>query len=65
MVELEPNDYNEILNWFTHTFGKINVGDTKSLPPQAIKTFWKLTFLAEDKLREIEEMMCKEDEQGG
>lgn len=62
MVELEPKDYNEILNWFTHTFGKIDVGDTKSLPPQAIKTFWKLTFLAEDKLREIEEMMCKEDE---
>ena len=52
MVELEPVDYTEILNWFTHRFGKT---DIHLLPKQATKTFWKLSFLAEDRIKELKE----------
>ena len=55
MVELEPEDYSEILNWFTHTYGKVNTTSVHQLPPNAIKTFWKLTFLAEDRIKEKKE----------
>ena len=50
MVELEPDDYSLILNWFEHTYGKLSVSE---IPLDAKRTFWKLTFLAEDKLKEI------------
>ena len=50
MVELEPDDYSLILNWFEHTYGKLKVAE---IPLDAKRTFWKLTFLAEDKLKEI------------
>ena len=49
MVELEVEDYNEILDWFLLAFGKKSA---ESLPPKAKKTFYKLTFLAEDKIKE-------------
>jgi len=49
MVELEISDYNTILNWFTHVFGK---RDPNKIPTDDRKTFWKLNFLAEDKIRE-------------
>ena len=57
MVELEKEDYNEIIDWFTLSFGK---KDTKNISEQAKKTFWKLSFLLEDKLKELEDM--KDDE---
>ena len=50
MVELEVEDYNELFDWFTLMFGK----DPKKLTIQAKRTFWKLNFLSEDKLKEIE-----------
>ena len=50
MVELEIEDYNELFDWFTLMFGK----DPKKLTVQAKRTFWKLNFLSEDKLKEIE-----------
>ena len=50
MVELEPDDYSLILNWFEHTYGTLEVAE---IPLDAKRTFWKLTFLAEDKLKEI------------
>ena len=50
-MELEPEDYNEILNWFTHRFGKM---DTQ-LPPAATRTFWKITFLVEEKIKPLKE----------
>ena len=49
MVELEVEDYDEILDWFLLAFGKKSA---ESLPPKAKKTFYKLTFLAEDKIKE-------------
>ena len=48
MVELEVEDYNELFDWFTLMFGK----DPKKLTVQAKRTFWKLNFLAEDKIAE-------------
>ena len=48
MVELEVEDYHELFDWFTLMFGK----DPKKLTIQAKRTFWKLNFLSEDKLKE-------------
>ena len=50
MVELEPDDYSLILSWFERTYGKLDVSE---ISLDAKRTFWKLTFLAEDKLKEI------------
>jgi len=47
-------DYNEILDWFLLAFGKKSA---ESLPPKAKKTFYKLTFLAEDKIKEETERL--------
>ena len=55
MVDLDPEDYGEILNWFTHTYGKTMT--MKELDGQPLRTFWKLKFLAEDKIREFKEEM--------
>ena len=51
MVELELEDYSELFDWFTLLFGK----DPKKITVQAKKTFWKLQFLSEDKIKEHEE----------
>jgi hypothetical protein len=51
MVEVELEDYNELFDWFTLLFGK----DPKKITMQAKKTFWKLQFLSEDKIKEHEE----------
>ena len=53
MVELEPGDYTEILNWFTLAHGRKDIASVHGLPERAIKVFWKLSFLAEDKLKEF------------
>ena len=45
MVELEIEDFNVILSWFTHVFGKLN---PDKIPREDRSTFWKLNFLAED-----------------
>jgi hypothetical protein len=50
MVELDVADYNELFDWFTLLFGK----NPKKITVQAKRTFWKLNFLSEDKLKEIE-----------
>jgi hypothetical protein len=54
MVELEPDDYTEILNWFTLAYGKTTT--MKELDDRPLRVFWKLTFLAEDKIKR-----CKEE----
>ena len=51
MVELELEDYSELFDWFTLLLGK----DPKNITTQAKKTFWKLQFLSEDKIKEHEE----------
>ena len=48
MVELEVQDFNELFDWFNLSFGK----DSKKLTVQAKRTFWKLNFLSEDKIKE-------------
>ena len=53
MVELEPEDYNEILNWFTLAFSK--TVSMKELNEKPLRVFWKLTFLAEDKIKRVKE----------
>ena len=50
MVELDIEDYSELFDWFTLMFGK----DSKKLTVQAKRTFWKLNFLSEDKIKELE-----------
>lgn len=59
MVELEPKDYSEILNWFTHKYGMKT--DVKGISDNAVRVFWKLTFLAEDKLKEIKDEEPKDE----
>jgi len=50
MVELEVEDYNELFDWFTLMFGK----NPKKITVQAKRTFWKLNFLSEDKIKEMD-----------
>jgi len=57
MVELEVEDYNELFDWFTLMFGK----DPKKLTIQAKRTFWKLNFLSEDKLKEMDSVDDEEE----
>jgi hypothetical protein len=52
MVELEMIDYNEILKWFNFKYDEV---DDKGMSEQGRKTFWKLHFLLEDKINELEE----------
>jgi len=58
MVELEIEDYSELFDWFTLCFGK---NDPKKLTIQAKRTFWKLNFLSEDKIKETGEIEEDED----
>jgi|TARA_R110000824_G_scaffold72633_1_gene185256 hypothetical protein len=59
-MELEPEDYNEILNWFTHTYGK---RDNVRISEDSTKTFWKLTFLVEEKIKEMREQIGRTDDE--
>ena len=49
-MELEPEDYNEILNWFTHTYAR---NDSRAIGESATRTFWKISFLVEEKIKEL------------
>ena len=50
MVELQMDDFAEILRWFNHKYDEV---DDKGMGEQSRKTFWKLHFLLEDKLDEL------------
>ena len=50
MVELDVADYNELFDWFILLFGK----NPKKITVQAKRTFWKLNFLSEDKIKEMD-----------
>ena len=52
MVELELEDYNEIFKWFNEKHDEV---EENNLTEQGRKSFWKLQFLMEDKMMEIEE----------
>lgn len=53
MVELTPEDYANIVRWFEFRFARISRMEDVALSDK--RTFWKLTFLAEDKINEIKE----------
>ena len=50
MVELEMEDFGEILKWFNHKYDEV---EDKGMGEQSRKTFWKLHFLLEDKMMEL------------
>ena len=50
MVELEMEDFSEILKWFNHKYDEV---ESKDMSEQGRKTFWKLHFLLEDKINEL------------
>ena len=52
MIELELEDYNEIFKWFNEKHDEVA---ENGLSEQGRKSFWKLQFLMEDKMKEIEE----------
>jgi hypothetical protein len=61
MVELEVEDYSEIMDWFLLAFGKR--GKTmNNLPTKAKMTFYKLHFLADDKIKEEKQLGVTEDD---
>ena len=49
MVELSSTDYKCLFGWFERVFGK---GELDAIPMDDRRVFWKLTFLAEDKIKE-------------
>ncbi|MBS57898.1 MAG: hypothetical protein CL735_03965 [Chloroflexi bacterium] len=49
MVELEVDDYKNLIKWFEMAFAKL---PPTELPNGDRRTFWKLSFLAEDKINE-------------
>ena len=51
-------DFNEIMDWFSLAFG---TKPTDKVTVKAKKTFYKLTFLAEDKIKELEQLGLKEE----
>jgi hypothetical protein len=59
MVELELEDYNEIFKWFNDKYDEV---EDKNLGEQGRRTFWKLHFLLEDKLQELEDDNIKRKE---
>ena len=50
MVELQMDDFAEILRWFNHKYDEV---EDAGMGEQSRKTFWKLHFLLEDKMDEI------------
>lgn len=52
MVELELEDFVEIFKWFNDKHDEV---EERNLSDQGRKSFWKLQFLMEDKMREIDE----------
>lgn len=58
MVEFEIKDYDTLARWFELAFaGK----ESKNISDLDKKTFWKLTFLAEDKIKQERMEKTEED----
>ena len=51
MVDFELNDYKTVIRWFELCFAS----KPELLDMQDKKTFWKLSFLCEDKIKTIKE----------
>jgi len=52
MVELDADDFGNIMDWFALAYGKL---DPKKIPVPSKRTFWKITFLVEDFIKENKE----------
>ena len=62
MVELELDDYSEIMDWFVLAFGKKGKS-LKDINTKAKMTFYKLNFLAEDRIKEEKQLSLDEDDE--
>ena len=62
MVELELEDYSEIMDWFMLAFGKKGKS-LKEINTKARMTFYKLNFLAEDKIKEEKQLGIDDDDE--
>ena len=62
MVELEIDDYDEIMDWFMLAFGKKGK-PLSSVNNRAKMTFYKLNFLAEDKIKEEKQLSPDTDDE--
>ena len=62
MVELELSDYSEIMDWFMLAFGK-RKKTIEKLPTKTKMTFYKLNFLAEDKIKEEKQLGVDVDDE--
>ena len=62
MVELEIDDYNEIIDWFLLAFGKKGKA-INEINAKARMTFYKLNFLAEDKIKEEKQLRIEDDDE--
>ena len=51
MVDFELNDYKTVIRWFELCFAS----KPELLDMQDKKTFWKLSFLCEDKIKAVKE----------
>mgnify|MGYP001156980461 FL=1 len=60
MVELEPEDYLSLIRWFELVFGK-KVKSMEDIPQSDKRTYWKLKFLAEDKIKELKQEQLDDD----
>lgn len=60
MVELEPEDYLTLIRWFELVFGK-KAKNMEDIPAGDKRTYWKLKFLAEDKIKEIKQESLDDD----
>ena len=59
MVEFELADYKTIIKWFELAFGKNEIEKIALIDK---KTFWKITFLCEDKIKEESPQTHDEEE---
>lgn len=58
MVELEIADYKTLIKWFELAFAK-NMAKRMTIDDK--RTFWKLSFLAEDKIQEMKDGVPDDD----
>ena len=59
MVDFSVDDYKTLLVWFELAFAKLPKSSISSADK---KTFWKLTFLSEDAVKEAKENESNEDD---
>jgi hypothetical protein len=58
MVDFSVDDYKTLLVWFELAFAKLPKSSISSADK---KTFWKLTFLSEDAVKEAKEKEEEDD----